>query len=389
MQDKIYSAIKTSVDSGSTSGVNVLILKNGKEAAYCQYGFRDLENKVPMSRDTIFRLYSQTKPVTAAAAMILVSEGMIDLAADISDYLPEFAEQFVNTDGTRTPVKNRILVRDLLNMTSGIPYPGGESVSEKQSGEVFRKTEQSLDSDMPVTTAEFSEEMSKNDLLFEPGSYFMYGASADILGALIERASKMRFGEFLKDRLFDPLEMNDTDFFVPEKKADRLAKVYDYDGKGGLYELKTTHLGLIYDRSRPPAFESGGAGLCSTLDDYSNFAVMLLNGGIYKNVRVMSEAAVRYLTESCLDISKCGILHDWWKWMSGYSYGNFMRHCVNVNETSVFSCKGEYGWDGWLGNFFSNEPSKKITMLLGAQQAGIGQVGTLTRKIKNIVMSCM
>lgn len=389
MQNKIYETIKTSVDSGSTSGVNVLVLKNGKEAAYCEYGFRDLENRIPMTRDTIFRLYSQTKPVTAAAAVLLVSQGKLDIAEELSEYMPEFSEQYINTDGNRVPVKSRILVRDLLNMTSGIPYPGEGSESEKQSGKVFWETVQRLRSDDPVTTREFAEKMSKNDLLFEPGSYFMYGASADILGCLIERVSGMCFGDFLKKYFFEPLEMNDTSFYIPPEKSHRLAKVYNYNENGSLYEMPTDHLGLVYERDIPPAFESGGAGLCSTLDDYGKFGTMLLGGGRYNGREIMPEAAVKYLTENCLDISKCGILHDWWKWMSGYSYGCLMRKCVNVNETPLFSEKGEYGWDGWLGTFFSNEPSKGITLLLGAQQAGIGKVGMLTRKIKNIVMSCL
>lgn len=381
--------MKNSVDSGSTSGVNVLVLKNGKEAAYCEYGFRDLENRIPMTRDTIFRLYSQTKPVTAAAAMLLVSQGKLDLAEELSLYMPEFSEQYISTENGRTPVKNRILVRDLLNMTSGIPYPGEGSESEKQSGAVFYEVIQRMHTGKPVTTREFAEKMAANDLLFEPGSYFMYGASADILGCLIERVSGMSFGEFLRKSFFEPLEMTDTDFYVPQEKAHRLAKLYNYNEKGELYEMPTDHLGLIYDRSLYPAFESGGAGLCSTLDDYAKFGTMLLDGGKYNGNEIMPGSAVKYLTESCLDISKCGILHDWWKWMSGYSYGCLMRKCVNVNETSVFSEKGEYGWDGWLGTFFSNEPSRGITFLLGAQQAGIGRVGTLTREIKNIIMSCL
>lgn len=386
MHDKIYRAIKDSVDSGSTSGINVLILKDGIEAAYCEYGFRDIENRIPMTRDTIFRLYSQTKPVTAAAAMLLVSNGKIDLSSWLSDYMPEFGNSFIKINGERIPTKNHITVRDLMNMTSGLPYPGDHNESAKQSGEVFWKMDQRLYTDNPVSTVEFAEMMSKVGLCFEPGSEFMYGVSADIVGALIERVSGMRFGEFLRKNFFEPLEMEDTDFYVPENKAHRLAKVYDYS-ESGLCEIKTNHLGLRYDRSIPPAFESGGAGLCSTLDDYAKFASMLLNNGEYMGKKIMPSAAVKYMTSSCtnaiqsLQLSKC------WTWMSGYSYGNLMRICTDESQTSLFSSKGEYGWDGWLGTFFSNEPAHGITMLLGAQQIGIGGVATATRKIKNIVMS--
>ncbi len=386
LHNKAYDIIKKSIDNGSTAGANLLVLKDGKEEAYCEYGYRDIENKIPVTRDTIFRLYSQSKPVTAAAAALLISRGEIDIAADIADYLPEFAEQNVSIDGTRKPALRRITVRDLLNMTSGLPYPDDSTDGGKQAGGVFWEIDQRLYSENPVTTAEFSKLMSKVDLCFEPGERFMYGTSADIMGALIERVSGMSFGKFLKREFFEPLEMNDTDFYVPAEKQNRLAKVYDYSDSG-LKECKTNHLGLRYMRDIPPAFESGGAGLCSTLDDYSHFAQMLLNNGEYKGRKIMPPYAVKFLTGSGIPEEKLWQFREWWGWQSGYTYGNFMRVCRDEEQTSLFSSKGEYGWDGWLGTFFSNEPKHGITLLLGVQQVGVGQTGTMLRKLKNAVMS--
>lgn len=386
LYNAVYPIMKEAVERGSVSGANLLVLKGGREEVYCEYGYKDIENKKPVTRDTIFRLYSQTKPVTAAAAVLLAARGVIDLSADIADYLPEFRESFVNRDGKRTPVARRITVRDLLNMTSGLPYPDDSTEGGKQSGGVFWNIEQRLDSDKPVTTAEFSEMMSKVDLCFEPGERFMYGASADVIGALIERVTGMKFSEFLHRNFFEPLEMADTAFYVPEEKQSRLAKVYNYS-ENGLVECVTNHLGLRYERDKAPAFESGGAGLCSTLDDYSHFAQMLLNNGEYKGRRIMPSYSVKYLTESYLPEEKLWQFHQWWDWMSGYSYSNFMRVCRNENETSLFSSKGEYGWDGWLGTFFSNEPKHGITLLMGVQQVGVGEAGTLVRKLKNVVMN--
>ncbi|MCH5348953.1 MAG: beta-lactamase family protein [Oscillospiraceae bacterium] len=386
MYEKIYEIMKKSIESGSTSGVNLLVLKDGKEVLYCDYGYRDIENKKPMSRDTIFRLYSQTKPVTAAAAILLASEGVIDLAADIADYLPEFSEQYVNRDGRRVPAVRHITVRDLLNMTSGLAYPDETTFGGRQAGTVFWQMDNRLYTDDPVTTEEFSQMMSKVDLCFEPGEKFMYGTSADILGALVERVSGMRFGEFLKKRFFEPLEMSDTDFYVPAEKADRLAKVYDYS-ENGLSELTTDHLGLRYLRDIPPAFESGGAGLCSTLDDYAKFGTMLLSFGEWNGKQIMPAQAVRYLIHGGLTEQQKPQLKAGWDWLTGYTYGNLMRVCDDESQTAIFSLKGEYGWDGWLGTFFSNEPACGITFLMGVQQAGIGQTGTLVRKLKNAVMS--
>lgn len=214
----------------------------------------------------------------------------------------------------------------------------------------------------------------------------MYGASADILGAVIEKVSGMSFRDYLRQTFFEPLGMQDTDFWVPREKSHRLAKVYDYSGSG-LHELQTNHLALAYERDIIPAFQSGGAGLCSTLDDYAKFAGMLMNGGSYNGRRIMSHAGVRFLTHGGILPQQTAQLWEGWDWMRGYTYGNLMRVCVDESLTTLFSSRGEYGWDGWLGTFFSNEPSHGITLLFGTQQAGVGRTGSLVRRIKNIVMS--
>lgn len=386
MKQKIMDAMQRSIESGSCSGANVLVIKDGEEQVYCDYGYRNLANKTPMSRDTIFRLYSQSKPVTAAATLLLVSQGKIDLASAIEDYLPEFKDSHVNENGKRHSVYRKITVRDLLNMTSGLAYPDMSTEGGRQSDAVFRELDERLYTDHPMTTREFSQKMGKIDLCFEPGEKFMYGISADILGALIEVVSGESFGTFLQKNFFDPLEMTETGFYVPEKNRDRLARVYE-ETPDGLTEVKTNHLGLRYERDMVPSFESGGAGLCSTLDDYGKFGQMLMNEGVYQGKRIMPAQAVRFMRHGGLTPEQMPQLHQGWDWMSGYTYGNLMRVCENESETSVFSSKGEYGWDGWLGTFFSNEPQHGITLVFGVQQIGIGRTGVLVREIKNIVMS--
>lgn len=386
MKDKIMAVLEQAVENGDAAGANVLVIHNGKEAVYCGYGMRDMENSLPMERDTIFRLYSQTKPVTAAAAVTLMEQGRLNAGAWLSDYLPEYAEMYVSRNGVRTPAKNHIKVSDLLNMTSGIPYPAEDSAGGKTSGKVFWETEQAMRTDSPITTREFARRMSEAELCYEPGERFMYGASADILGAVIEKVSGMSFRDYLRQTFFEPLGMQDTDFWVPREKSHRLAKVYDYSGSG-LHELQTNHLALAYERDIIPAFQSGGAGLCSTLDDYAKFAGMLMNGGSYNGRRIMSHAGVRFLTHGGILPQQTAQLWEGWDWMRGYTYGNLMRVCVDESLTTLFSSRGEYGWDGWLGTFFSNEPSHGITLLFGTQQAGVGRTGSLVRRIKNIVMS--
>lgn len=389
MTEILKAIADKAVRNGETAGINVLALKDGKELAYCESGWRDLENHIPMTRDTIFRLYSQTKPVTAAAVILLASRGEIDLAAWLSDYLPEFADPYVNVNGKREPAKRQITVTDLLNMTSGLSYPYEQTESGKQSGTVFWNIDQRLYTDDPVTTREFAEMMAKTDLPFHPGEQFLYGTSADVAGALIERVTGMKFSEFLRREFFEPLGMKDTGFFVPPEKQSRLARAYDYDSSGALYENRTNHLGLRYLRDIPPAFESGGAGLCSTLDDYARFATMLMNGGEYGGKRILSPAAVKYLTKGGLEDALKPQLKAGWDWMGGYTYGNFMRVCEDESRTTLFVNRGEYGWDGWMGTFFSNDPASGVTFLVGVQQLGVGKTGGIVRKLRNAVMSSL
>lgn len=386
LSEKIQKTLEQAVEDGVASGVGVLVMKDGKEAAFAAAGYRDIENALPVERSTIYRMYSMSKPVTGAAAVLLASEGAIDLAADAAVYLPEFEVQLTRENGVLRSVKRRMTVKDLLNMTSGVPYPSDEDTAGMRAGAVFDEVCRRLYTDAPVTTKEFSEMMAKNELSFDPGSQFRYGAGADILGALIERVSGMSFGDYLKSRIFEPLGMNDTGFDVPAAKSRRLAKVYEYT-PDGLKENRTNHLGMRYMRDKKAAFESGGAGICSTLEDYAKFGTMLLNGGVYNGRRIMPEAAVRFFTHGGITPEQRTALWSGWDWTKGYGYGNLMRVCENEELTTLFSSKGEYGWDGWLGTFFSNEPQHGITYLLGVQQIDMSRTGILTRRIKNMIMS--
>lgn len=366
-----------------TSGANLLVLVDGKEVLYEEYGYRDAENKVPFSRDTVMRLYSMSKPVTAAAAMILVDRGLLDLGACLCWTMPGFSEAYYNIDGNRVKATQQITVKDLLNMTSGLPYPDNTPAA-RQVGGVFWELNERLHTDNPMTTAEFARKIGACDLSFNPGDRFMYGTSADILGALIEQISKMKLGEFMQKEIFEPLGMNDTGFFVKPESRDRLAKVYrtNYE-KWCIEPVVTEHLGIAITDTAP-SFESGGAGLYSTLDDYAKFATMLHNGGELDGKRILSENAVKYLiSPSLMPWQKENLSRDW-RSLSGYSYGNLMRNLVDPGQAYVLSEQGEYGWDGWLGCFFANYPKSRMTILMGMQRVDCG-TAAITRKVINAV----
>ena len=386
MFEKVNDVLKSAIDKGELAGANVLVFKDGEEKVYAECGYRDKENKIPMSRDTILRMYSQTKPITSAAVALLMAQGKFDLSDALCEYLPEFGKLFVNENGVRREAKKLITLRDLMNMTSGYSYPNEDTVGGRQCGKVFDIVAERLYSENPVTTAEFARLISQTDLCFEPGESFMYGISADILGAVIEKISGMSFRDFLMKNFFEPLEMSDTDFYVPAEKSSRLSKVYKYSDNG-LIENVTDNLGVRYKRDVIPAFQSGGAGICSTLDDYAKFALMLLNGGTYNGRRILPEYAVRFMTHGGNTESQNKQLWNSWTWTTGYTYGNLMRICDDESKTSLFSSYGEYGWDGWLGTFFSNEPEHGITLLFGTQQTDVGKGHTTARKLKNVIMS--
>lgn len=387
MRDYTYIFKHELEDRHFTSGANLLVLKDGKEICYSQYGYRDLKNKTPFSRDTIFRLYSMTKPITAAAAMILVDRGQIDLADCLCWFMPGFKPGYTYQNGVRVKTEAEITIKDLLNMTSGIPYPGGDKAGGQVAG-VFWEIGERNKSGHPMTTLEFSEKIGACDLSFEPGERFMYGASADVLGAVIERVSGVRFSKFLKSEIFDPLGMTDTDFWVPEEKQHRLAKIYTTDyQKWCVSEVMTNeHLAVSFAMDKLPAFESGGAGLCSTLDDYAKFAAMLLNGGELNGRRILSKSAVKYLTSPSLTPWQMEDFNRHWRSLTGYSYGNLMRNCVNPGTAHQLCEAGEYGWDGWLGCYFANCPQSGLTILLGMQRVNSG-TSALTRKLINAVRS--
>ena len=382
---KLEFVLKQAMEEKYVPGANVMVLKDGKEVAYCEAGYADVENKVPIRKDTIFRMYSMSKPITGAAVMILMERGLIDLADPVSKYLPGFVNQKVAIDQGIVPVKRDMMLKDLLSMTSGLPYPDSSHLAGKEAEEVFRTVDEKLYREDAMSTQAIVNALGRCNLHFQPGEHWMYGTSADVLGAVVEVVSGMKFGAFLKQEIFDPLNMKDTGFYVPEDKQDRFAKLYE-NVDGNFFESPTNNLGIQYQMKQPPAFESGGAGLVSTIWDYSRFAAMLLNHGEFEGARILSPQSVEFFTNGELMPWQQDDMWRSWEALSGYTYGNLMRVMKNPGMALVNGTKGEYGWDGWLGTYFSNFPGSKVAILLMIQKKDAGTT-PLTRKLRNIVMS--
>lgn len=382
----IKKAVKKEIDSGGIAGANLLVMHKGEEVLYHDDGFADIENRVLIKRDTIFRLYSMTKPVTAAAVMILLERGEIDLYEPAGKFLEGFRNQIVYQDGSLVPAERDVNILDLLSMTSGLSYPGDDDTG-RQVGKLFQELEESLTGDDSIGTVEAMNRLGRCPLAFQPGALWRYGTSADVLGAVVEVVSGMRFGEFLEKEIFRPLGMKDTAFWVPAEKRDRLAKTYMADGKGGLTLYTGNNLAISNRMDKAPAFESGGAGLASTIDDYARFAAMLMNGGELDGVRILRPRTVRYMTSATLnEVQQRGF--DTWLTLRGHSYGNLMRVMTDCSRAGVIGSPGEYGWDGWLGAYFCNCPKEGLTILLMMQKTDSGTTA-LTRKLRNIILSAL
>lgn len=382
LTEQLRDLLTQAVSDREVAGASLLVLQDGQELAYTQAGYGDAEARKPFQRDTIARIYSMTKPITAAAAMVLVERGELDLGQSLGDILPAFRDMQVWENGQKVPARRNILVKDLLNMTSGLAYPGDDPAGREAAG-VYGDIDSRLRGDDPMTTMEIGDRLGKCALAFHPGDRWMYGTSADILGAVIEKTSGKRFGEFLKEEILEPLDMRDTGFYVPPEKRHRLAEVYEKTERG-MERCVTNNLGISYTQDRPPAFESGGAGLVSTIDDYAKFTRMLLNGGRHGEKQILAPATVRFLTAGKLTPWQQDSLWRSWESMAGYGYGNLMRVLEEPGMALLHGWKGEYGWDGWLGTYFCNSPDNGVTILMFCQRKDAGTM-TLTRKARNVI----
>jgi CubicO group peptidase (beta-lactamase class C family) len=324
--------------------------------------------KEPMQRDTIFRVASMTKPITAVAAMILVEECVLRLDAPVDEFLPEVAQaqvlRAVDAEVDDTVPQNRpVTLRDLLTFRLGagmiLAPPGTYPIQRAWS-------ELGGDSGPPRPSAEpppdeWMKRFFSLPLVHQPGEQWMYHSSADVLGVLIARASGRPLEAFMRERIFEPLGMSDTAFSVPSESLGRLATSYTTNWDTGELELYDTPDG---DWSSPPAFPSGGGGLVSTADDFFAFGRMLMNGGELDGERVLARPSVELMTTNQLPTEQrrglAPLLEDFMGWGFGMSV---------VLERTTYSSIGSYGWAGGLGTSWQNDPVEGLIGVMLTQAA--------------------
>jgi CubicO group peptidase (beta-lactamase class C family) len=370
------------VDTGQAAGAGALINRHGQTAYRKSFGMRDLRKGLPLREDSIYRIYSMTKTFTVAAAMTLYEKGLFKLQDPIAEFLPSFKDMIVAEHDERgivslVPAKNPITFEHLFTMTSGIPYPGPESYSARAFSEIQTRRSAGASG---ITTAEIADAAAGVPLCFHPGEYWMYGFSHDILGRLIEVISGKRLSEYLEELIFLPLGLKDTAFYVPEEKRDRLAKAYTLT-ETGLMEIH----GLATDpgeQGKPPAFESGGGGLASTLDDVGRYGDLLLNFGKLDGYRLLSRKTIELIRKNHTDPAH---IRAWgFKAQQGYAYGLGVRCMADIAAAGLNSSPGEWGWDGMLGTYFSVDPEEDLVAVFMIQRIP-GSLEDLARRFSQTV----
>ena len=373
--DRIHDVLKQEVDQGKLPGTVVLVARRGKLVYADVIGFQNKDEGKPMSFDSIFRIASMTKPLVSVAAMMLVEEGKMELTDPVSKFFPAFKGQQVSvarTDGefarmtySLVPADREMTVQDLLRHTSGLAY--GEVTLNTPVKEAYAKAGVYLpgirDYDARnVTPAEEVDRLAKAPLAHQPGTVWEYGLSVDMLGRVVEAVSGKRLTDFLDERLFKPLKMTDTGFWVPPTKISRVAQPLAVDWASG-QAIK------VIDVSQEPKNDSGGAGGVSTAADYLRFSQMLLNGGQLDGARVLSRTTVALMTSDQLGTRIAAPFSPGELLLGtpGYTFGLGFMVRQGSGVAAVPGSPGEFMWAGWAGTFFWVDPKEELVAVYMSQ----------------------
>jgi len=368
------------VDAGRFPGTQLVVYRRGKIVHSTVQGFADLERKAPVKDDTIFRIYSMTKPLTSVAFMMLVEEGRVALDEPVHNYIPEWKNLGVFLAGTnpafltRAPTRPMLIV-DLLRHTAGLTYGFQQrsnvdaAYRENKIGEVIKAG----------TLQTMIDDLAKIPLEFSPGEAWNYSVATDVVGYLIGKISGKPFEHFLKERILDPLGMNDTAFFVPKDKAHRFAACYSADPQGGFNPLAAERKGTLTLQDdpatssflSPPSFISGGGGLCSTAADYLTFCRALLNGGELDGVRLLGPKTLKLMTSNHLPggVDLPAMSRSMFSEAAYYGIGFGLGFAVTMNpaQTLIAGSPGEFNWGGAATTSFFIDPVEELIMIFMTQ----------------------
>jgi CubicO group peptidase (beta-lactamase class C family) len=359
---RLGSVMKEYADARKVAGLVTLVARHGKVVQFEAYGKQDLENDLPMQKDTIFRIASQSKAVTSVAILMLMEEGKLLLNDPVSRFIPAFKKTTVavpppagSTPGSPVAVvaaKREITIRDLLTHTAGISYGGGPAAAQWKAAGL--DTFYFADKDETIGSA--IDRLATLPMDAQPGEKYLYGYNTDILGSVVERASGLPLDEFFRTRIFEPLRMKDTHFFLPQAQRARLATVYSTKD-GGIVRAPAPGLGQGDYVDGPRKCFSGGAGLLSTATDYARFLQMLLNGGELDGVRLLSPTTVKLAT-----VNHVGTLFGE---RSGFGLG--FEVVEDLGKWGRPGSVGAFGWGGAYHTTYWVDPAQELVVVLMTQ----------------------
>jgi CubicO group peptidase (beta-lactamase class C family) len=377
---RIDKMLQQYVDSGWVAGSVGFIARNSKIIYNMSFGVSDLDSKTPLRSDDIFRIASQTKAITSIAVMMLFEEGKFLLDDPISKYIPEFThpavlDTFNEKDSTYTtiPANREITIRDLLTHTSGIDYAG---IGSKSMNAIYSKA------GIPtgfvsekIVLADKMKALGKMPLVHQPGERFTYGLNIDVLGYLVEVLSGESLDQFFKSRIFEPLGMNDTYFYLPAEKQSRLVKVNSEDKNR---HLITANYPMVNYPLSGGTYYSGGAGLSSTVKDYAIFLQMLLNNGEYNGKRILSRRTVELITSN-----QIGSLN-----LGRNKFGLGFEITTENGQAKLGISEGSFAWGGYFGTIYWADPKEKLVCLMFVQQSPLRH-GEIQDKFRALVYQAL
>jgi CubicO group peptidase (beta-lactamase class C family) len=351
---RVDEVMQQYIASDKLAGTVTLVARNNEIVHLSANGMKDRETGEKMTTDTLFRIYSMTKPITAVAALTLWEQGKFHMYDPIEKYLPELAnlKVYVSGEGNNMVVedaKNPVRIIDLFLHTAGFSYGFTGSEIDK----LYRALPTPSETD---TVESVLLRLAKIPLNHQPGTQWHYGVNTDIIGFLVERLSGKKLGDYMQEVIFDPLQMNDTGFYVPANKASRLAQIYGPDKNGATVVVENEALGNFL--SDPPV-HNGGGGLVSTIGDFYVFSQMLLNGGQYNGVRILGSRTVEYLSNNHLPPSMVPFKPD----SPGEGYALAMSVTTDPSQVLMMSSQGDYGWGGAASTYFRIAPEENMIVI--------------------------
>lgn len=359
---KIDHLTRRYIDEGKLPGTITLVARRGEVVHLSCQGKMDIEADKDMDDDTIFRIYSMTKPVTSVALMMLYEDGHFQLDCPVSRFIPGFADLKVHSEAGLIDMEREMTIRDLMTHTSGLTY-GFMNATPVDAMYRERGVEESADLD------EMVEKLCDIPLLFSPGSRWSYSVATDVCGYLVQKISDTPFDEFLKEQIFEPLEMEDTDFFVPEDKIHRLAANYERVVEDDSMRLVDSPESSIYAKKR--GLLSGGGGLVSTVHDYNRFAHMLLGKGEYDGVRILGRKTVELMTMNHLptggDLTSMGQPVFSETPYDGIGFGLGFSVMLDPSTAQILGTPGEFAWGGAASTYFFVDPGEELLVILLTQ----------------------